>query len=130
MKKIVYIWILALFVFPVYAMDKPEIEIVIDQEASPEALFINVRLKHDEKRGWLLKGRLSRAAKNNKVPHGVIRAKFTDQLGQRIAIFDGEYKPLFVHRKTDRASYFTIPVAQSVMSLTTKVTVSHRRDTR
>lgn len=126
MKKLLWIGVLSLLMMPLLA--RAEVEVVVAERSTAEALFINLRTKYDETRGWLLKGRVSRAAKNNKVPDGFIFARFENAKGELIGSLSGEYKPMFVHRKTDRASYFTIEVPGNLMQDAAVIRVFHRTE--
>lgn len=67
----------------------------------------NVRA-YAERDNWVVRGRVTRADKDIKVPHGAIVVELDE------TVFRALYKPRFVHRKTKRASYFTLRIPQRV----------------
>ena len=83
-------------------------------EAGSEARIFNVRLFQDEDSNWLLRGRVTRADKAVKVPAGQVVVIVYDDKGKPVFAQSSHYKPGFVHRKTKRASYFTLNIPAQI----------------
>jgi hypothetical protein len=81
-----------------------------------EARFFNVRLYQETDKSWVLRGRITRSDKDIKVPVGKVKVIVLDDRGRRSYMETSDYKPSFIHRKTDRASYFTIRLPRKVVT--------------
>lgn len=121
--RLLFAMVITVLAMPVLA--NPSIE--IDSAESPEARFLYVRFENDDERGWLLRGRITRADKDVKVPEGLVQAVAVDEYGNEVSVMTGAYKPLFVHRKTDRASYFTVVIPDELMKGASRIVVSHEK---
>ncbi|MEH6578755.1 MAG: hypothetical protein V7731_16965 [Amphritea sp.] len=83
-------------------------------EAGNEARIFNVRLFQDEDSNWLLRGRVTRTDKDVKVPTGQVVVIVYNDEGKPVFAQSSHYKPGFVHRKTKRASYFTLNIPAQI----------------
>ena len=81
-----------------------------------EVRFFNVRVYQETDKSWVLRGRITRSNKEIKVPVGKVKLVVVDDRGRRSYIETSDYKPSFIHRKTDRASYFTIRLPRKVVT--------------
>ena len=81
-----------------------------------EVRFFNVRVYQETDKSWVLRGRITRSNKDIKVPVGKVKVIVLDDRGRRSYIETSDYKPSFIHRKTDRASYFTIRLPSEVVT--------------
>ncbi|MBY4678252.1 hypothetical protein [Marinobacterium arenosum] len=69
----------------------------------------NVRA-YAEGEDWVVRGRVTRVDKDVRVPHGAIVVALGSEQ------YRARYKPQFVHRKTKRASYFTLRIPQRALA--------------
>lgn len=90
-----------LLLVPLAAASQPQIKV------QPHELvrLYNVRGYADGD-SWVVRGRVTRADKERRVPRGAIVVELGDEQYRAL------YKPRFVHRKTKRASYFTLKIPQ------------------
>lgn len=94
--------LLILCVVPLLGASAPSLIV----ESSNLVRIYNVRLQQEEG-FWLIRGRVTRADKDLRVSSGhivAVRKKDNRRLGV------ARFKPQFVHRKTKRASYFTLRI--------------------
>ena len=94
--------LLSLLSTVLYAIPTPPLLI----ESNEQIRLYNVRLV-EEDGVWLIRGRVTRADRDQKVMAGRIVA--VSQNGAR-PLAETAFKPQFVHRKTKRASYFTLQI--------------------
>lgn len=83
-------------------------------ESGEYTRIFNVRLLPGTADEWLLRGRVTRADKAVKVPPGELFMVVYDHSDKSIYSQAAAYKPGFVHRKTKRASYFTLRIPQHI----------------
>lgn len=81
-----------------------------------EVRFFNVRVYQETDKNWVLRGRITRSNKDIKVPVGKVKVIVLDEHGRRTYMETSDYKPSFIHRKTDRASYFTIRLPRNAVT--------------
>ncbi len=89
---------------PSIAAEGPAIEL----PGSGPVRFYNVRLKR-EANHWVVKGRLTRRDKEQKVSPGEVVAVIAGREGRA---YRTSFYPRFIHRKTKRASRFTLRIPQ------------------
>lgn len=97
------IWLLLLGLNqPLLASRLPALSV----ESSDQVRLFNVRLR-EEAGVWLIKGRVTRSDKEQKVSGGRIVA--TLPKSEKV-LAETRFNPQFLHRKTKRASYFTLRI--------------------
>lgn len=125
-RVLIYLLMLCGVLMTPMSVAQPSIQVDLGS-SSAEARFMYLRLELDEQNGWQIRGRLARADKSTKVPEGQVLVVAVDAKGDELALLRADYKPAFVHRKTDRASYFTVPVPDEVITLVQRFWISHQK---
>ena len=114
--------LLALISFSVAAENLP---LQVNTVMSEAALF-NVRMF--QKDGlWLVRGRVTRYDRDVKVSPGSVRVVVLSATGEELFRQTTSYKPTFVHRKADRASYFTIRLPDDIVTRGHSAVVNYQR---
>ena len=114
--------LLALISFSVAAEN---LSIQVNSVMSEAALF-NVRLFQKDGQ-WLVRGRVTRYDRDVKVPPGSVRVVVLSVTGEELYQQTTGYKPAFIHRKSDRASYFTLRLPADIVSQAHSVDVNYQR---
>jgi len=113
------IWLLLLGLSqPLLASRLPALSV----ESSDQVRLFNVRLR-EEAGVWLIKGRVTRSDKEQKVSGGRIIA--TLPKSDRV-LAETHFNPQFVHRKTKRASYFTLRITAGGGTMPERILIHYR----
>ncbi len=93
-----------------------------------EARLFNVRIERDGYKQWKLRGRVTHADRDVKVPQGKVVTVVYGKKGKQLHSLTSSYKPKFVHRKKNRASYFTVYLPKDVPSRHSTIKVYYLSD--
>ncbi|WP_432472246.1 hypothetical protein [Amphritea sp. HPY] len=116
MARLKYLCVLILCCFLSVSSAFPGDQSVQVEVATSEVRFFNVRVYQEADKSWVLRGRITRSNKDIKVPVGKVKVIVLDERGRQSYMETSDYKPSFIHRKTDRASYFTVRLPRKVVT--------------
>lgn len=101
---------------------------VLEVQSDDVARIYNVRVEQRADDRWQLRGRVTRAQRDIKVPAGRVVTVLYNRKGKSLHRLASDYKPDFVHRKKKRASYFTVRLPDKLDLKNSLIQVYYLRD--